>query len=97
VAASRLADRPIVDLIAGDASLQAGRAREASERLALACGAEVPPELKAECALRQGQAADLLGQRSRALEFYRRAAAAPGFSAKDAAFYYQQSPYRIAP
>ncbi len=95
--ASRLADRPNLDLIAGDASLQAGRAQEAWERLALAAGSGLPPELRAECALRRGQAADLLGQRSLALELYRTAAGTPGFAARDAAFYYQQAPYRSAP
>jgi hypothetical protein len=85
---------PMLALLAGDASLRAGQAEEASLWLDRASASTLPPAIRAGCQLRQGQAADLLGQRTRAIEFYKRAAETPGFMAKDAAVYYQQSPYR---
>ena len=87
-------DRPFLALLAGDASLRAGQPEDASLWLEKASSTTLPPALRAGCQLRQGQAADLLGQRERALGFYKRAAQAPGFSAKDAAHYYQKTPYR---
>lgn len=87
-------DRPMLALIAGDANLRAGKAEEAIRWLDRAATSTLAPALRAGCQLRQGQASDLLGQRSRALDFYKRAADTPGFMAKDAAFYYQQAPYR---
>jgi len=87
-------DRPMLALLAGDANLRAGRATQASEWLERASSSNLPPAAKAGCQLRQGQAADLLGQRAKALEFYKRAAETPGFSAKDAAFFYSQAPFR---
>jgi len=90
-------ERPLLALLAGDAELRAGRAREALDWCTRAAEAGLPPEVRAGCQLRQGQAQDLLGLRSQAQEMYKRAAATPGFVAKDAAFYYQQAPYRLAP
>ena len=88
-------DRPFLALLAGDASLRAGQPEDASRWLEKASSTTLlPPALRAGCQLRQGQAADLLGQRARALDFYKRAAQAPGFSAKDAAHYYLKTPYR---
>jgi hypothetical protein len=90
-------DRPLLALLAGDGALRAGRGQEALDWFARAGGAGLPPELQAGCLLRQGQAEDLLGHRSLALEFYKRAAGTRGFAAKDAAFYHQQQPYRRDP
>jgi predicted Zn-dependent protease len=87
-------DRPVLALIAGDTNLRAGRPDEAIAWLDRASSASLPPPVRAGCQLRQGQASDLMGQRERALEFYRRAAETPGFAAKDAAYFYQQSPFR---
>lgn len=88
-------ERPILALLAGDASLRAGKPDEALVWLNRASTSTLPPALRAGCELRQGQASDLLGRRPQALDFYRRAADTPGFVAKDAAVYYQQTPYRI--
>jgi len=87
-------DHPLLALMAGDACLRAGQAQEAIRWLERASQTELPSALLAGCQLRQGQAADLLGERTRALDFYKRAAEAPGFLAKDAAIYYQRTPYR---
>jgi hypothetical protein len=89
-------ERPLLALLAGDAELRAGRAQEALDWCTRAVAAGLPPELQAGCQLRQGQAEDLLSQRSRALEIYKRVAATSGFVARDAAVYYQQTPYRPA-
>lgn len=90
-------DRPLLALLAGDAGLKSGRAQEALDWFSRATAAGLPPAWQAGCTFRQGQAEDLLGRRPRALELYKQAAAAPGFAAKDGAFYYQQSPYGTAP
>ncbi|HZN55646.1 MAG TPA: hypothetical protein VFB67_10040 [Candidatus Polarisedimenticolaceae bacterium] len=87
-------DRPLLALLAGDAALRAGRAEEAVDWLAKASSSRLPPALDAACKLRQGQASDLLGRRPEALALYKSAAQTPGFSAKDAALYYQRAPYR---
>jgi hypothetical protein len=87
-------DRPLLALIAGDANLRAGKAEDAIRWLDRAAASQLAPALRAGCQLRQGQASDLLGQRSRAIDFYKRAAETPGFIAKDAAVFYQQAPYR---
>jgi len=89
-------DRPLLALLAGDAALRAGRAEDAAGWLEKASASKLPPALDAGCKLRQGQAADLLGRRPEALSLYKSAAQTPGFSAKDAALYYQRSPYRGA-
>jgi tetratricopeptide (TPR) repeat protein len=87
-------DRPMLALLAGDAVLRAGHPEDAIALFDRAMSSPLPPALRGACQLRQGQAADLLGQRSRALEYYKRAAATPGFSAKDAAYFYLQTPFR---
>jgi len=87
-------DRALLALLAGDAALRAGRAEDAAGWLEKASASKLPPALDAGCKLRQGQAADLLGRRPEALSLYKSAAQTPGFSAKDAALYYQRSPYR---
>jgi predicted Zn-dependent protease len=92
--ASAQPERPLLALLAGDGALRAGRAQEALEWFARATDAKLPPELQGGCLFRQGQAEDLLGHRSQALEYYGRIAATRGFVAKDAALYYQQTPYR---
>ncbi len=90
-------DRPLLALLAGDAELRGGQAHEALTWFTRASGAGLPPELRPGCEFRQAMAEDLLGQRSQAIAMYKRVAATPGFAAKDAALYYQQSPYGIAP
>jgi hypothetical protein len=95
--ASAQPERPLLALLAGDGELRAGRAQEALDWFARATAAKLPPDLQAGCLFRQGQAEDLLGHRSRALELYGRIAAARGFAAKDAALYYQQAPFRLDP
>ena len=87
-------ERPVLALIAGDAQLRLGKPGEAIPWLERAASAPLPPAVKAGCQLRQGQASDLLGDRAKAIEYYKRAADTPGFAAKDAAVYYQQSPFR---
>jgi hypothetical protein len=104
VAATRTADelaalagevpgRPLLALLAGDAFLRAGRAQDALAWFHRADTSELPSGLVGPRLLRQGQAADLLGQRPLALTCYRRAADLSGFAAKDAAVYFQQTPY----
>jgi tetratricopeptide (TPR) repeat protein len=90
-------DSLILALVAGDAQLRAGNAKEALEWFARAVAAGVPGELQAACQFRQGLAEDLSGHRQEALELYKRAAGTPGFVAKDGAFYRTQTPYTIAP
>jgi len=89
-------DRPLLALLAGDAGLKSGRAQEALDWFARATAAGLQPAWQAGCVFRQGQAEDLLGRRPRALELYKQASVAPGFVARDGAFYYQQSPYGVA-
>jgi hypothetical protein len=95
--ASAQPERPLLALLAGDGELRAGRAQEALDWFARAAVAKLPPDLQAGCLFRQGQAEDLLGHRSRALELYGRIASARGFAAKDAALYYQQAPFGLDP
>ena len=95
--ASAHPEHPILALLAGDAALRAGRAQEASDWLDRAVAAGLPPELQAGCQLRQAQAQDLLGRRPQALAIYKPLSTTSGFSARDAAFYYQQTPFRLAP
>lgn len=90
-------ERPLLALLAGDGELRAGRPQEALDWFARTGGAKLPPDLEAGCLFRQGQAEDLLGHRSRAVELYGRVTTARGFAAKDAAIYYQQIPYRLDP
>jgi tetratricopeptide (TPR) repeat protein len=85
---------PRLALLAGDAQLREGRAKEASTWLERAEGAGLARGWMGGCLLRQGQAADLSGNRTRALALYKRAAETTGFPGRDAAFYYQATPYR---
>ena len=85
---------PRLALIAGDAQLRAGRAEEAAALLARAEGAGLARGWMGGCLLRQGQAADLGGNRARAVTLYKRASETTGFPGKDAAYYYQAVPYR---
>ncbi|HEX4825529.1 MAG TPA: hypothetical protein VFV19_14595 [Candidatus Polarisedimenticolaceae bacterium] len=87
-------ERPVLALIAGDAQLRQGKPGEAITLLERAANGPLPPAVKAGCQLRQGQAADLMGDRAKAIEYYKRAADTPGFAAKDAAVFYQQAPFR---
>jgi hypothetical protein len=86
--------RPLLAILAGDAYLRAGRPQDALVWLRRADTPQLPPGLVGPRLLRQGQAADLLGQRPLALTCYRRAADLSGFPAKDAAVYFQQTPYQ---
>ncbi|HJQ98830.1 MAG TPA: hypothetical protein VJ826_10995 [Candidatus Polarisedimenticolaceae bacterium] len=85
---------PRLALIAGDAQLREGRAKEASTWLERAEGSGLARGWLGGCLLRQGQAADLTGNRSRAVALYKRAAETTGFPGRDAAYYYQATPYR---
>jgi hypothetical protein len=85
-------------LLAGRALLLAGRPQEAVRMLR--CDqreASLPPPWVGPCHLLEGQAADLLGDRRKALAHYRKAERAPAFPSRDAARFYQQSPYRSGP
>jgi tetratricopeptide (TPR) repeat protein len=95
--ASAQPNRPILALVAGDAALRAGKADDALRWFSRAAAAGLPAELQPGCRLRQGQAEDLLGHRDNALALYKSVAGVSGFVARDGAYYYQQSPYRIAP
>jgi len=83
----------LLALLAGDQGLRAGRAQEALDWFARASAAGLAAEWLAGSQFRQGQAEDLLGRRAQALELYKRVSTAPGFPARDGAYYYQQSPY----
>ena len=85
---------PRLALLAGDAQLREGRAKEASAWLERAEGSGLARGWLGGCLLRQGQAADLTGNRSRAVALYKRAAETTGFPGRDAAYYYQATPYR---
>lgn len=95
--ASAHPEHPILAALAGDAALRAGHAQEASDWLDRAIKAGIAPDLQAGCQLRRAQAEDLLGHRAEALAIYKVVAATSGFIAKDAAFYYQQAPFRKLP
>lgn len=90
-------ERPLLSLLAGDRELRAGRAHEALTWLSRAETSGLPQELAAACGLRSGQAADLLGERARALALYTSVAATTGFVARNAAYYFQQVPYGASP
>ena len=85
--------RPLLPLLAGDALLRQGHAAEASYRLSRADIPTFPPEFLGPRLLRQGEAADLAGDRAQAAGFYQRATNHPGFEAKEAAVYYQAEPF----
>lgn len=97
ISASAHPQHPLLALLAGDAALRAGRAQEASDWFVRAVKAGLPPDLLTGCQLRQAQAADLLGRRPQALAIYKIVASTSGFIARDAAFYYQQAPFRTLP
>jgi len=94
--AAKRPEIPVFALVAGDAGLRAGRAQEALDWLTRAASTGLPIEWQAGCQFRQGQAEDLLGRRSRALEIYKKVSATSGFVARDGAYYLQQSPYGTA-
>jgi tetratricopeptide (TPR) repeat protein len=85
---------PRLALIAGDAQLRAGRGAEAAAWLQRAEGGGLARGWMGGCLLRQGQAADLDGNRARAVALYKRASETKGFPGKDAAYYHQAVPYR---
>jgi hypothetical protein len=85
---------PRLALLAGDAELRAGRAAEAAAWLARAEGSGLARGWLGGCLLRQGQAADLTGNRPRAVALYKKAAETTGFPGKDAAYYHLAVPYR---
>jgi tetratricopeptide (TPR) repeat protein len=89
--------RPLLALLAGDAYLRIGRARDAADWLRRAESPSLSAGWVGPRLLRQGQAEDLLGQRPAALAYYRRAKDLPGFPAKDAAMYFESTPYRLGP
>jgi tetratricopeptide (TPR) repeat protein len=90
-------DHPILALLAGDAHLRAGSAETAIDWFDRASASGLPSDLEGSYEFRRGQAEDLLGRRTQAVESYRRAASTPGFVARDGASYHQDSPYRVAP
>lgn len=90
-------DRPLLALLAGDAALRAGKANDALSWFSRAAASDLSTDLQAGCKLRQGEAEDLLGRRDNALALYRIVAGVSGFVSRDGAYYYQQSPYGIAP
>ena len=90
-------EHPLLALLAGDAALRAGHGQDASEWLDRAVKSGLPVDLQAGCRLRQAQADDLLGRRPEALDTYKAVAATPGFIAREAAHYYQQTPFRALP
>jgi hypothetical protein len=94
--AAEAPQRPLLALLAGDAYLRAGRPQDALGWLRRADTPQLPPGLVGPRLLRQGQAADLLGQRPLALASYKKAADLSGFPAKDAAVYFQQTPFQAA-
>ena len=87
-------DDPAVALVAARALVLAGRGAEALPVLsrAIASG-RLPGAWMGPAQVLAGNAADLAGQRARALEWYRKALQAPAFVAKDAPHLYLARPY----
>jgi tetratricopeptide (TPR) repeat protein len=86
---------PVLSLVAGRALLRAGRSKDALPLLLTAARSTATPRpLSGMSKLLAGQAADLDGQRSRALELYRGAIDGPSFVGRDAAYRYQRAPFR---
>ena len=83
-------------LMAGRALLRASEPGPATEwlRRAEAASADLPPPWVGPCLLMTGQALDLQGKRQEAITFYQRAAEAAPFTGRDAAHYWQTTPYR---
>lgn len=78
---------PLLDLVAGRALLRGGDAEAALPYLARAESATRLPEAwRGWCRILAGRACDRLGDRDRALRYYRAAAAMHGFAGKDAAY-----------
>ena len=89
---------PVVALFLGRTFLARGRADEAARWLDVAEHShDLPPWLLGGCRLAQGQAADLQGQRARAQAFYRKAADAPAFPGRDAAYFFSTVPFAAGP
>lgn len=87
----------VMALLRGRAALAAGRREEALARLAEAeAAAALPGAWRGACRLLAGQAADLLGLRSRAIGYYRRAEGTPGFLSREAAIAGQAHPFTVA-
>jgi tetratricopeptide (TPR) repeat protein len=87
----------ILPLLAGRAQLIAGRPAKARAWLARAeASPGLPREWLGPCLLLEGTAADLVGERAAAVEFYRRATEAPAFVEKEAAWFRLAVPYRGA-
>ena len=85
---------PVLALAAGRALIARGEPATAAHWLAYAeRSRELPAWLLGACRLAQGQAADLQGQRPRAQSFYRRAAEAPAFPGRDAAYFFEKVPF----
>lgn len=85
---------PVLALLAGRAYLGRREADPAATWLAIAeRSRELPSWMLGPCRLAQGQAADLQGQRSRAQAFYRKAADAPSFPGRDAAYFLSTVPF----
>lgn len=88
----------VLSLLRGRAELADGRPAEALTQLAAAAAApDLPTPWVGPARLLAGQAADLAGQRARAIAFYKKAADSPGFLARDAAYAFQARPFRAAP
>ncbi len=86
---------PGLALLAGRALVLAGRPRDAQRWLDRAqASGKLPAPWIGPCLLLSAQAADLLGQRPRALGLYRQAIDAPSFIERDAAYLYGARPYR---
>lgn len=85
----------VLALLAGRAAVLAGRAARARLELARAESSRLlPPAWLGPCLLFLGRAADLGGDRQAAMGFYRRAAAAPSFVEREAAWLHLRVPYR---
>ena len=95
--ASESPDEPFFAMLAGRAALLAGRTETARALLSRAgASARLPKAWLGPCLLLEGRAADLAGERTAALALYRRAADAPWFADKEAAWFHLTVPYRGA-
>ncbi len=96
--ASETPDEPITAMLAGRAALLVGRAATARALLSRAgSSARLPKAWLGPCLLLEGRAADLAGERTAALELYRRAADAPWFAEREAAWLHLTVPFRGTP
>lgn len=85
---------PVIALVAGRALLERGDGAGAAPLLeAAARSRDLPHWLEGPCHLAQGQAADLQGQRARALGHYRKATDGPSFPGRDAAYFLSGTPF----